>query len=319
MKELLRDLTACNSADPLPAATARAHRRRARCDQAFQMRPCRLAVPRPPSPSPAAAPSKSAKTPRRPSVVPRQLEFHRNTNIINSLQKSGVQVGQEQPIRRCRLQQNARYTKSALSSDLHKCALAAHPPTRAISVILVASRQQPDVYPTPSSIAKPPPAHALRLFHLCYSTLIASTRALRIPNLPTHHPSSHQAQTQTITTYIKNQQPTPLIPLYTISTPTPTHPLYHFSPSFLQLYHPTNHPTYIPSIQLNTQPHSPLPTSHHLPSPLHTPKLFSTTTLPPPSLHPSFKTNPIFSTKYARLHNGLHPALANPTKRPSWF
>ena len=25
--------------------------------------------------------------------MPRQLEFHRNTNIINSLQKSGVQVG----------------------------------------------------------------------------------------------------------------------------------------------------------------------------------------------------------------------------------
>jgi hypothetical protein len=27
--------------------------------------------------------------------VPRQLEFRRNANIINSLQKSGVQVGHE--------------------------------------------------------------------------------------------------------------------------------------------------------------------------------------------------------------------------------
>ena len=46
-----------------------AHRRRARCDQAFQMRPCRLAVPRPPSPSPAAGPVQiRTKTPRPPQA-----------------------------------------------------------------------------------------------------------------------------------------------------------------------------------------------------------------------------------------------------------
>ncbi len=57
-------------AHPLPSRRlARAHRRRARRDQAFQMRPCRLAVPRPPSPSPAAGPVQiPPKTPRPPKA-----------------------------------------------------------------------------------------------------------------------------------------------------------------------------------------------------------------------------------------------------------
>src|SRR5271168_1498520 len=56
------------------------------------MSPCRPAPTRPvhrrhsgPNPHENAAAA--------PGVVPRQLEFHQNTNIINSLQKSGVQVG----------------------------------------------------------------------------------------------------------------------------------------------------------------------------------------------------------------------------------
>src|SRR5277367_5236744 len=56
------------------------------------MSPCRPAPARPvhrrhsgPNPHENAAAA--------PGVVPRQLEFHQNTNIINSLQKSGVQVG----------------------------------------------------------------------------------------------------------------------------------------------------------------------------------------------------------------------------------
>src|SRR5271168_3958854 len=58
------------------------------------MSPCRPAPTRPvhrrhsgPNPHENAAAA--------PGVVPRQLEFHQNTNIINSLQKSGVQVGLE--------------------------------------------------------------------------------------------------------------------------------------------------------------------------------------------------------------------------------
>src|SRR5271155_882095 len=57
-------------AHPLPSRRlARAHRRRARCDQAFQMRPCRPAVPRPPGPSTAATPVQiRTKTPRPPKA-----------------------------------------------------------------------------------------------------------------------------------------------------------------------------------------------------------------------------------------------------------
>ena len=48
---------------------ARAHRRRLRCDQTLQMRPCRPAAARPPGPPPAASPVQiSPKTPRPPQA-----------------------------------------------------------------------------------------------------------------------------------------------------------------------------------------------------------------------------------------------------------
>src|SRR5271156_1327525 len=54
-----------------------------------------------------------------PGVVPRQLEFHQNTNIINSLQKSGVQVGFEIacPLRRTSFE-GLRLSHSLLRDEL---------------------------------------------------------------------------------------------------------------------------------------------------------------------------------------------------------
>jgi hypothetical protein len=57
-------------AHPLPSRRlARAHQRRTGRDQAFQMRPCRPAVRRPPGSSPAATPVQiRSKTPRPPKA-----------------------------------------------------------------------------------------------------------------------------------------------------------------------------------------------------------------------------------------------------------
>jgi hypothetical protein len=65
---LARSRPPATGAHPLPSRRlARAHRRRARCDQALQMRPCRPAIPRPPGPATAATPVQiRPKTPRPP-------------------------------------------------------------------------------------------------------------------------------------------------------------------------------------------------------------------------------------------------------------